>query len=374
MPVVNCRASAPGPSRFADFPRPNRRTTPVSASALDPEVLATLVPLNALKAEPRADLLKKASVTTVPRGKTLFQAGEDARTAYYVLQGEVHLLDVHGKPLARVVGGEASAAHRLAHQSPRKVSARCATDAEILAVDAGLMDVMLTWDQTGSFEVGDLDSAASDDWMSRLLQMRSFQMVPPAHLQTMFMRLQPVTVDAGTVVVRQGDEGDYFYVVMAGRCIVTREQVAGKPVRLAELESGSCFGEEALISDDRRNATVTALVETRLMRLAKTDFRTLLTEPLARKLKLAEAEGLVARGEARWLDVRLPSEFATGSLPGAINLPLNILRMRLNALPSNTQWIVCCDSGRRSAVAVFVLTQKGYTAMVLDGGVPSVNL
>src|SRR3546814_12076259 len=67
----------------------------------------------------------------------------------------------------------------------------CSSD--LLAADAGLIDVMLTWDQTGSFVVGDVASdtaSIDDDWMTRLLQMRSFQMVPPANLQAMFMRLQ----------------------------------------------------------------------------------------------------------------------------------------------------------------------------------------
>ena len=44
--------------------------------------------------------------------------------------------------------------------------------------------------------------------------------------------------------------------------------------------------------------------------------------------------------------------------------------MKLALLEPSTRYIVVCDSGRRSAVAVFVLTQKGYEAYVLDGGLP----
>jgi len=106
------------------------------------------------------------------------------------------------------------------------------------------------------------------------------------------------------------------------------------------------------------------------MRLSKDDFRKLLNDPLSRKIGLAEAQKLVDSGKARWLDVRLPSEFQAYSLPGALNMPLYMLRMKLNVVDPKITWIACCDTGRRSSVAVFILTQKGYDAFVLDKGIP----
>lgn len=331
-----------------------------------------LVPLNGLKPESQATLAKKATVQVFAPGAWLFRAGEATDRALYVLSGEVQLEDSEGKPLARVRGGDPAAAHRLAHQSPRKVAARALNDARILMVDASLLDVMLTWDQTGRFEVDELsaDDADDGDWMTRLLQMPTFQMVPPSNLQAMFMRMQQISVEPGTVIIKQGDPGDYFYVIMEGRCMVTREAPNQKAVRLAELETGSCFGEEALIADGPRNASVTMLMRGKLMRLSKTDFRQLLNEPLARKLSFVEARKMVEAGEAKWLDVRMPSEVQGNPLPGALNVPLFMLRMKLALLDQASRYIVVCDSGRRSSVGVFVLTQKGYEAYVLDGGLP----
>ena len=210
-----------------------------------------------------------------------------------------------------------------------------------------------------------------EDWMTRLLQTKLFQIVPPANLQAMFMRMQEITVEPGKAIVKQGEDGDYFYVIMSGRCIVTREQPNQKPVRLAELDVGACFGEEALISDSKRNATVTALTRCKLMRLSKDDFQKLLNDPLSRRIDFDAARKMIDTGKARWLDVRLPSEFQNGTLPGAVNLPLYMLRMKLAQLDQNISWIVCCDTGRRSSVAVFVLTQKGYDAFVLEKGIPA---
>lgn len=345
-----------------------------SEAAVDPALFKNYVPLNALRPESQADLARKSSINTARSGESLFNIGDAASTAVFVLSGEVHLLDGAGKAVARVRAGEPAASHRLAHQSPRKLAARCATEVRYLAVDAGLLDVMLTWDQTGSFEVSDLNDSGgndSDDWMTKLLQMRTFQLVPPSNLQAMFMRMQEVQVQPGTVIVKQGDAGDFFYVMMSGRCIVTREQPNQKAVRLAELDSGSCFGEEALISDAQRNASVTALTRCKLMRLSKDDFRKLLNEPLARRIGHAEAAKMVDAGRARWLDVRLPTEFQNSPVAGAVNLPLYMLRMKLATLDSRTTWIVCCDTGRRSSVGVFVLMQKGFDAYVLDQGLPA---
>jgi len=345
----------------------------MSSGALDPAVFANYVPLNALRPESQRDLAKKASVGQAKPGDYLFKIGEQAKAALYVMSGEVSLEDASGKQLSKVVGGTPDSFHRLAHQSPRKVSAKCVTETRYMTVDASLLDVMLTWDQTGTFEVGELShDDTGGDWMSKLLQMRTFQMVPPANLQGMFMKMQEVKVEPGMVIVRQGEDGDFFYVIMEGRCMVTREQAAGqKPVKLAELESGSCFGEEALISDTKRNATITMMTRGKLMKLSKDDFRQLLNEPLARKMSFADADKLVKSGKAKWLDVRLPSEFQNATLPGAINMPLYLMRMKLNTLDTATTYIACCDTGRRSSVAVFVLTQKGFEAYVLEKGIPA---
>ncbi len=342
-----------------------------SDSAVDIDLLQTFVPLNSLRPENLRDLAKKASVRTAEAGSTLFSIGDAAKEAIWVIDGKVALIDADGNTAATITGGSPGAAHRVAHQSPRKVTARCETPVKHLAVDAGLLDVMLTWDQTGSFEVSELSGgqADGDDWMTTLLSMPTFQMVPPANLQAMFMRMESVNAKAGQVIVKQGDDGDYFYVLIKGKAMVTREQPNQKPVRLAELHPGACFGEEALISDSKRNATVTMLTPGSLMRLAKSDFQQLLNEPLARRIPRDEAQAMVDAGNAVWLDVRLPSEFKTGSMPGAINLPLYMLRPRMSSLPKDKTYIACCDTGRRSSVAVFVLTQKGYDAYMLDGGI-----
>jgi len=81
-----------------------------------------------------------------------------------------------------------------------------------------------------------------------------------------------------------------------------------------------------------------------------------------------EAERLVTSGEARWLDVRYAAEYSEDGLPGAINLPLNEIRSAFDLLDRNVQYVVYCQSGRRSSAAAFLLAQHGFKASWLHGG------
>ena len=170
------------------------------------------------------------------------------------------------------------------------------------------------------------------------------------------------------MIVHQGDEGDYFYVITNGRASVTRETPLNKEgIKLAELGAGDTFGEEALISEAKRNATVTMLMDGSLMRLGKDDFRTLLNEPMLNWVSSEKASEIIAGG-GQWLDVRLPSEFQNYHPDDAVNIPLYFLRMRLSSLDQDKPYVVICDTGRRSSAAAYLLSERGYNASVLEGG------
>ena len=204
--------------------------------------------------------------------------------------------------------------------------------------------------------------------MTAFLRIEAFQNIPPANIQTIFMRLQQVNHKAGDIIIKQGNDGDYFYVISRGRCMVTRETpLSDQDIDLAELGVGGTFGEEALLSEAKCNATVTMMTDGALMRLGKADFRSLLQEPMLDWLDRDEADKVVAAG-GQWLDVRLPSEFKASHKDGAVNLPLYLFRHKLNSLDPAKQYVVCCDTGRRSSAAAFVLKQKKFQVYVLKGG------
>ena len=79
------------------------------------------------------------------------------------------------------------------------------------------------------------------------------------------------------------------------------------------------------------------------------------------------AKELVANG-AQWLDVRLESEHENAGIKGSLNIPLFMLRLKVDSLPSDVPYIIYCDSGRRSSAAAFLLSERGFQAYVLKGG------
>jgi CRP-like cAMP-binding protein/rhodanese-related sulfurtransferase len=345
----------------------------MSATPTTTDLLRRFTPLDSLRRENLAALAKKVEVRALDPGKVLIREGEVDKRAFYLVSGTLELVDRQGgSRLLRA--GSREAASPIAPMLPRRCQVRAVDRVEYLSIDTDLLDVMLTWDQTGSYEVGELRSdVAGDDWMTTLLANRTFQRLPPANLQAIFMRMQQVNCVAGDVIIRQGDEGDYFYVITRGRCVVTRETPLSRDgIKLAELGVGDTFGEEALISEARRNATVTMLTDGALMRLGKQDFARLLNDPMVDWTGYDEARGIVARG-GQWLDVRLPSEFEAYHEPGAINVPLYFIRLKLGTLDPRTPYVVCCDTGRRSSAAAFILNERGFTTRVLKGGLNAVT-
>ena len=150
--------------------------------------------------------------------------------------------------------------------------------------------------------------------------------------------------------------------------MVTRETPGNaKNIDLADLGVGATFGEEALISDEPRNATITMLTDGILMKLGRDDFQSLLNEPMIVSLEHEDADEAVTQG-SKWLDVRVPSEFKADSKANALNLPLYLLRHKLDALDRSTPYVVYCDTGRRSSAAAFILNQQGFETAVLKGG------
>src|SRR5690606_31699563 len=201
----------------------------------------------------------------------LFKQGDTDKRTIWVVSGTIELSE-EGRIVGAIRGGSAEARHPLPQKVPRPYTGRAMDLVEYLSIDSELLDVMITWDQTGTYEVGDLQAQiqgqAGDDWMATLLQSKALQRIAPANIQAIFLRMERVPHRAGDVIIHQGDEGDYFYAIVTGRCVVTRETPLNKEgIRLAELGVGDTFGEEALISETKRNATVTMLTDGVLMRL-----------------------------------------------------------------------------------------------------------
>ncbi|MFQ5661032.1 MAG: cyclic nucleotide-binding domain-containing protein [Gammaproteobacteria bacterium] len=343
------------------------------ANLVDRSVLKSFVPPSALNAENFQELAGKAVIEEVAAGKAIFKQGEVDRKTIYLLEGEIELSS-EGGGKSVVKSGTDVSKHPIANQQPRKQTGTARVPSKITRIDSDLLDILLTWDQLSGIEVDEItvtedeaEEADDGDWMTRILQSKAFLQVPPANIQAMFMRMQEVPVKAGEVIIEQGGDGDYYYIIKAGKCKVTRKSKTGSELTLATLGDGDAFGEEALLTEAKRNANIIMTTDGVLMRLSKVDFNELLREPNLKWVPNDEAERMVSDG-AIWVDVRLESEHKNSGIEGSLNIPLFMLRLKADSLDPAKKYILYCDTGRRSSAAAFLLSERGLQAYCLKGG------
>ena len=199
-------------------------------------------------------------------------------------------------------------------------------------------------------------------WRDQIQTSVVFQNLPEGKVAEIPGRMEAVQVEAGEAVIKEGDVGDAFYIIAKGTARVLRNAESdGEPIEVATLEQGTGFGEEALISKRRRNATIEMVSDGLVMRLRKADFDELLK---ARELYWLSTVDVVQklRGGACLLDVRPAAEYQRGYVAKSVSFPLSDLRARAPTLDTNTYYICCCKNGRLSATA-------GFEVGILRGGI-----
>jgi CRP-like cAMP-binding protein/rhodanese-related sulfurtransferase len=343
------------------------------------EKIEQLIPINELPQNLQTRLLDKAKILNVKKSRFIFKQDDKDDYSYYLLDGEVEL---HAnKQLDSVIGSDSDRArYALAQLQPRQFSAKAKTEIKILLIERDNIDKMMLLGQEGimgstltggvEMEVDVVDGVDDDtDWMTQMLQSELFSRIPMPNIHQLFALLEPIEFSAGDVVIKQGEPGEHYYIISEGRCAVSRKpSPKSNDIKLAELKVGDSFGEEALISESTRNATVTMITDGVMMQLAKDTFVELVKKPTLQSLKFDEADALVNEGSAQWLDVRFPDEHKESSIEGSINVPLNSLRLQIDKLDSSVIYILYCDTGGRSSTGTFLLAERGFDVTYLDGG------
>ena len=231
-------------------------------------------------------------------------------------------------------------------------------DTEYLAINIDDLDDLLGWSFLGAFVLPEP-------------HLKLFHRLPLETVARAINRLVERPVAPGETIVRQGEPGDSYYVILDGEAEVwAADSAGGVPSLVNRLADGDSFGEEALLAECSRTATVTMTTPGRLLVLSKADFDALVRPPMVEEVNAAAARDMIARGTAKLLDCRHSVEHGGSRIKGALSVPLDTLRHEgVFALDPDGKYVVYCDTGRRSRAAAFLLHERGIHALSLAGGI-----
>lgn len=339
----------------------------IAELTLDKAHLSRLAPLNILSPELLDELIRHAAIRQLPPGQKAFEAGEKDNRAVFLLSGQLALVS-EGRPPTLLKAGSTAASQPLANHQPRQTTALASTNVTILSIDAQLLEELI--DRNRATLAADARPPANTaERLDEALKLPIFATLPRPYLKVIAQRFVAMPVRAGAPVIRQGDEGKYYYLIAEGAATVTRRAPhTGHVIDVAELGRGAGFGEESLIVGGRHNSNVTMTEDGHLLRLSRGEFMTLIVRPLVRPVPYGVAATMQQNG-AVLLDVRPPAAFIDENLHGSVNLPVSVLRRTASLLDKRKEYIVCSDNGGRSIIAAFLLAFQGIKVHVMEGTV-----
>ena len=196
---------------------------------------------------------------TFPAGATIFRQGDPPHHFYVIQRGEVEVyLEEPGgrtRTLARLGAGDHFGEIGVLQGVARTASVRAATDTTVLALGRDAVnELVVEADVTRSELVQLMERRAIATSLARALPLLDTEAV--GRIAGFCERR---TLPAGTVIVRQGEQADSFYVLARGRVELSVEPPGGSEIVVAQLEAVDFFGEVGLLQRRPRSATVRAV-------------------------------------------------------------------------------------------------------------------
>lgn len=317
-------------------------------------------------------LIEKSLILNFDKGDILFKKNEPRNLSHYLLTGVVEVRDSFFSR-NRVESSDKAAHYPLDENATPNACAIAKSNVTTLALNRDYIDYLLVrseaQDNVTSINSPFMQQIVNEtycepDWMWNLLQSPLFSKVPPANIQKMFSAFEDINYKADDIVIKQGEPGDYFYVIKQGRVKIVIDKNEEQAIVRAP---GDFFGEDALVTDTIRSATITMMQDGILARLNKEHFKTLLHEVAIQSIDEDDASMLASdlKKDCIFLDVRFAPEFQHQHLTGSQNIPLNCLREKLNHFDHKKVYIVTADGGRRSELAAHWMNQQGFNTYLI---------
>jgi cAMP-dependent protein kinase regulator len=186
------------------------------------------------------------------QGSTIITQGDPGDKIYVIHTGECDIA-VNGKSVMKAKRGVKFGELALLHNAPRAATVTAESPVNTFSLDGTTFKAIM------------MGKAQQDtkDYLGFIQEVRILQSLPKADQMRLIDALQEREYAAGARIIKEGDEGDYFYIIRDGEVKCTQEAAGGCEVS-KRLTKGDFFGELALLSAERRAATVVATKKTQV--------------------------------------------------------------------------------------------------------------
>ncbi|EAS02289.2 CAMP-dependent kinase, regulatory protein (macronuclear) [Tetrahymena thermophila SB210] len=217
-------------------------------------------------------------------GDWIIKQGEDGDNLYVVDQGELDCYkkfskDAEDTYLKTYMPGEAFGELALLYNAPRAASIKAKTDSILFSLDRECFNNIVK------------ESAIKrrERFEQTLQKVELLDSMDPYERVHLADGIRDIKHKAGEYVIREGEEGKYFYMIEEGQLKATKTE-NGHEVQVYEYKEGDYFGELALVKNIPRQANVIATTDVKLMYLDHDTFKRL----------LGPIEGILKRNETRY--------------------------------------------------------------------------
>jgi CRP-like cAMP-binding protein len=228
----------------------------------------------------------------VTAGNYIFKTGDAGDYLYLIGMGsvgmEAPLASGKKRIYSRLTEGDFFGEHAFMAKTAHHDQAVAESDTSVLMIDRATFDSWVA-------KYPAIQSTVEDFYRRRVLARvlaitPVFEGVPPEARMALAEKFQLQSYEDGTVVVKEGEAGNIFYLIRSGHVKVSTRGMGhqGDPVALGKMGEGSFFGEVSLLTDKPRTATVVADGPLELMELTRDDFKAIVAD-YPSVLKVVEA-------------------------------------------------------------------------------------
>eukprot|EP00041_Stephanoeca_diplocostata_P013149 m.227417 g.227417 ORF g.227417 m.227417 type:complete len:303 (-) comp19241_c0_seq2:143-1051(-) len=258
-----------GSSKRTQVRAPARRRSAVNAGSIDPEAAANFEKKVVPKSDETVEAIRKALEgndlfthldknelqdlldcmfeVTAKKDEEIITQGADGDNFYVMNEGTAEVY-VDNNKVHEYVNGGSFGELALIYGTPRAATVKATCDMTLYAMDRDTYRHILMGSVLKKRQL-------YDDVLKKVNVLSELDDYERSSLAD---ALQQVTFKEGDVIIKQGDEGDDFFFVIDGQCVVTQTNESGETGEVATLGTGDFFGEIALLTNEPRKATVTA--------------------------------------------------------------------------------------------------------------------